>query len=627
MGTETQPTVAADADERREGATTTPEARSRASGRRPRLALGAVILLAVVVYSSAAQLVTTPRVHPDEHIYGGAGASLAEGEGLTLRGEEYGLGPIYPVVLASVLTVAQDRETAYAFYKVMNALLFALAAVPIFLVARRLLTPWWSFGVAALSIAIPSSMYVTVVMTESTAYLAYSLAVYAIVLALERPTVLRQVAVLATIGIAYETRAQFAVLFGAYLVALALVWALQPGRPRLGEALVRLWPSLAALALGLVVFVVRPLATGESPVDSIGAYAVLFRGYDPFEIVRWAVYHVADLEIYLAVVPLAVAPIVLLGLWRRARSGEERSSVFLATFLTVNAAMLFVTAAFSSTEFGFDRLHDRNVFYLAPLWIVVLAVWLADGLPRPLIATAIGAAIALALPLLLPFRYIAGDVGVDVVPSALWARLEEQLTGEPITARKLMALLLVLLIVAVVLLPRRLMWVFPAILVASFAVTAVLAWDRIIDAEEEKVFAGAFDNRSWVDDLLPEGGRVTKLYLDSAACPTTARTRHALYLTEFFNERVHRAAYIDDSIPDGLPIDRVDVGPGGRLVKEDGEPLVADYVYTQPGLELGGEKIGTGTTAGLVLWRVGGPVTVPGAQTNADLRTTTCPAG
>jgi hypothetical protein len=627
MGTETQPTVAADEDVRREDDVAASTPPSRLGGRAPLLALGAVILLAVAVYASTAQLVTTPRVHPDEHIYGGAGASLAEGEGLTLRGEEYGLGPVYPVVLASVLTIAQDRETAYAFYKVVNALLFALAAVPIFLVARRLLSPWWSVGVAALSIAIPSSMYVTVVMTESTAYLAYSLAVWAIVLALERPTALRQVAVLAAVGVAYATRAQFAVLFGAFLVALAVVWAVLPTRPPLRDTLVRLWPSLVALVLALVAFVVRPLAQGESPVDSIGAYAVLFRGYDPLEIVRWTLYHVADLEIYLAVVPLAVSPIVLLLLWRRARMGDERAAAFVATFLTVNAAMLFVTAAFSSTEFGFDRLHDRNVFYLAPIWLIVLAVWLAEGLPRPLVATAIGAAIALALPLLLPFRYIAGDVGVDVVPSALWARLEEQLAGDPITARKLMALLLVALLVAVAVLPRRLAWIFPAVLVASFAVTAVLAWDRIIDAEEEKVFAGAFDNRSWVDDALPEGGSVTKLYLASAACPASARTNHALYLTEFFNARVERAAYIDDSVPDGLPIDRVDVGPGGRLVKEDGAPLEADYVYTQPGLELAGEKLGTGTTAGLVLWRVDGPVTVPGAQTNADLRTTSCPAG
>ena len=388
-----------------------------------------MILLAVVVYGSAAQLVTTPRVHPDEHIYGGGGASLAEGEGLTLRGEEYGLGPVYPVVLAAVLTVAGDRETGYALYKVANALLFALAAIPIFLVARRLLSPWWSVGVAALSVAIPSSMYVSVVMTESTAYLTYSLAVYAIVLALERPTLLRQLAVLGAIGVAYLTRAQFAVLFVAYLASLAFVWAVRPGRPPVRETVVGLWPSLAALALALVAFIGRPLVTGESPVDSIGAYAVLFRGYDPLEIAKWALYHVADLEVYLAIVPLAVTPIVVSLLWKRARAGDARSAAFLATFVTVTAAMLFVTAAFSSTEFGFDRLHDRNVFYLAPLWLVVLAVWLAEGLPRPLVATAIGVVVALVLPLLLPFRYIAGDVGVDVVPSALWARLEEQLTA------------------------------------------------------------------------------------------------------------------------------------------------------------------------------------------------------
>jgi hypothetical protein len=629
MGTETQPPVRLgereDEATRPSGSAPGASSPSRWRARGPQLALATVVLLATIVYGSAAQLVSTPRVHPDEHIYAGGGASLAEGEGLTLRGEEYGLGPVYPVVLAGVLTVAQDRETAYAFYKVANALLFALAAIPIFLLARRLLSPWWSVGVAGLSLAIPSSMYVAVVMTESTAYLTYSLTVYAIVLALERPTVVRQLAVLGAVGLAYATRAQFAVLFGAYLLGLVLCWAIRTDRPRVREALVGLWPSLAALALGLVVFLVKPLATGESPVDSIGAYAVLFRGYDPFEILRWGLYHVADLEVYLAVVPLAVSPIVLWLLWGRARAGSERSAAFLTTFVTVNAAMLFVTAAFSSTEFGFDRLHDRNVFYLAPLWLIVLAVWLAEGLPRPLVATAIGAVLALALPLLLPFRYIAGDVGVDVVPSALWARLEEQLTGEVVTARKLLALLLVALLVAVAVLPRRLRWVFPAVLLASFAVTAVLAWERIADAEENKVFAGGYD-KSWIDDRLPDDARVTKLYLDSAACPTSALTRHALYLTEFFNARVERAAYIDDSIPDGLPIERVDVGPGGQLIRDDGTPLVADYVYTQPGLALAGEKVASGTSADLVLWRIGGPVTVPGARTNADLRTTSCPA-
>src|SRR5688572_27366983 len=106
------------------------------SDRRPLLALAVIVIGAAIVYAGAAQLVSTPRVHPDEHIYGGGGASLGEGDGLRLRGEPYELGPVYPAILATTLVVAGDRETAYRLYKVVNGLLFALAALPIYLVAR-----------------------------------------------------------------------------------------------------------------------------------------------------------------------------------------------------------------------------------------------------------------------------------------------------------------------------------------------------------------------------------------------------------------------------------------------------------------------------------------------------------
>ena len=624
MGAETQPPPAAAEAER--ALVEEPPDRQDATARRqsgPILALVAVIVVAAGVYAGAAQLVSTARVHPDEHIYAQAGASLADGDGLTIRGDEYGLGPVYPAVLATALAVAGDRETAYHLYKAANGILFALAAIPIFLVARRLLRRWWSVGVAALSVAIPSSMYASVVMTESVAFLVYSLAVYAIVLALERPTVLRQFAVLAAVALAYATRAQFAVLFVAFVAALFVVWALAPDRERPRAALRRLWPTLGALGLGGVVVLARAVVTGSSP---LGDYGVLFRGYNPLDIARWGAYHLADLEIYLAVVPLAVSPIVVVQLWRRGRAGSTRAAAFLAAFLMINGGMLFVTAAFASTEFGFDRLHDRNIFYLAPLWLIVLAVWLADGLPRPLVATAVGAGISLVLPLFLPFRHIAGDVGVDVVPSALWARVREQLDGEePLSGRRALAAVVVLLVVAVVALPRRLRWALPAVVLASFAITSVLAWERLVDAPENDVFADGRE-RAWIDDGLPEGASVTKLYLVTTGCPASALTWHSLYLSEFFNERVEQAAYIGDSVPDGLPIERVDVGPGGALLLSPGEPLVADYVYTQPGIDLAGEKLATGTAAELVLWRVNGPVVVPGAGTNADLQPADCPA-
>ena len=51
------------------------------SDRRPILALAAIVIGVALLYAGAAQLVSTPRVHPDEHIYGGGGASLGEGDG------------------------------------------------------------------------------------------------------------------------------------------------------------------------------------------------------------------------------------------------------------------------------------------------------------------------------------------------------------------------------------------------------------------------------------------------------------------------------------------------------------------------------------------------------------------
>jgi hypothetical protein len=111
----------------------------------------------------------------------------------------------------------------------------------------------------------------------------------------------------------------------------------------------------------------------------------------------------------------------------------------------------------------------------------------------------------------------------------------------------------------------------------------------------------------------------------SDRCPASALTWHALYLTEFFNGSVERAAFVDDSIPDGLPIERVDVAADGRLELSPGEPLLADLVVTQAGIELSGEKIAAGTAADLELWRTDGQVRVVGASSNDDVRTADCP--
>jgi Dolichyl-phosphate-mannose-protein mannosyltransferase len=590
--------------------------------RAPELALVLVVVGSFALYTLLALAVGVPRVHPDEVRYLIAASSLVEGEGLTLRGADYGFGPVLAVVLAAILWLAGSVDAAYDWFKAANALFLALTAVPVYLLARRLVSAWWAVLAAALSVAIPSSVSVATVMTESVSYLATAWAVYAIALALERPTILRQFALLGAIAVAFLTRPQFGILYATWVGALAILWLLVPeSRPRTRRDVLGYWPTLLPPVLAVLAFAAR-LVAGASARDSFGAYWELWRGYDPFQVGKWIVYHLGDFTVYLAVVPIAVAPIVLWELGRAGRAGSRPAAAFVALFTAANVSGLLVVAAFTSTPWGYDRLHDRYAFYLLPLWLVGLVVWLASGLPRPVVAAAVGAVAALALPFVLPFRQLANEAGIDTVPGALWVRIEAELAGPgPASGRLALMLVIVALIAATFLLPRRLARIaLPAVVALSFVATSFFAWERLIDAPEDLVFAGGLE-RAWIDERLPADAPVTKLYVDTSC--GSAVERHALFLTEFFNSTVDRAAYVGDSVPDGLPIERFDVAPSG-LLERSGRPLVADYVFTQRGIELAGRRIAEGTAAGLVLWQVGGSVRVVGASSNAELRRIAC---
>jgi len=495
--------------------------------------------------------------------------------------------------------------------------------VPVYLLARRVVSAWWALLAAALSIAIPSSISVATVMTESLSYLATAWALYAIAMALERPTVLRQLGVLAATAVAFLTRPQFGILYVTWVGALALLWWIAPWtRPRTRAELLGFWPTVLPPVLALVAFAAK-LASGASASDSLGAYWELWRGYDLLQVGKWFVYHLGDFAVYLAIVPLAVAPIVLWELGRAGRAGSRRAAAFVALFVAANVSGLLVVAAFTSTPWGYDRLHDRYGFYLLPLWLIGLVTWLAAGLPRPLVATAIGVVAALIVSFVLPFHQLANEAGIDTVPGALWVRIEAELAGPgPASGRLALALFVVGLLAATVLLPRRLALVaLPAAVAITFAVTSYFAWQRLISAPEDLVFAGGLE-RNWIDERLPHDASVTKLYVDTSC--ESALERHALFLTEFFNSTVDRAAYVSGSVPDGLPIERVAVSRSGALELSPGNPLRADYVYTQPGVELAGHRLGEGTAARLVLWQVDGPVRVVGAASNAELRRSVC---
>ena len=585
--------------------------------RAPWLAVVAIVAVAFVAYGLLAANVDSPRVFSDELLYFDAAAAVDDGDGLSVRGEDYTYGPLYPALLVPVHWLTADRESAYELAKWLNALLLALAAFPIFLLARRLLGAWPAVGVAALAVAIPSAAYVSVVMTESLAFLACSWAFYAVVLALERPTAVSQLAALATIAVATGVRTQFVILFAVYLLALLLVTLVVPGRRARPKAVATaLWPTWVAVGLGAVLLVATLMApAGTGP---LGGYSTLRRSYEPLDVGRWLVYHLANLELYLAVVPVAVAPIVLAAMLRRGLRGEERQAAYFALFVAANTVFLLLAAAFNSTEYAVESLHDRVLFYVVPLWLVVLFAWLRDGAPKPAIAAITGAAIALVLPLLLPFSEYAKDDArqqFNGVGTTLWTTLDEATSSG-----RLILVGFVVALVTATLLARARARLLPMAVLAVFLLSGVLNWnlaDRVATTWAAVLPA---EERSWLDDRLRDDRPVTAL---AALEGCTFAPRNAFYLTEFFNSSLGRIVHVG-SPPESLPAETAGVKPDGLVALSSGAPLVADYVLAQPGVEIEGRRLAEGTSAGLTLWETGGKVRVVGIGSTAELEAAAC---
>src|SRR5207244_6174632 len=122
-------------------------------------------------------------------------------------------------------------------------------------------------------------------------------------LALERPTPLRQVVLLAACLVAFLARSQAIVLLPAVATApLLLAWLDRRGRRALSDFRL-LYGALAAAVVGVLVV---QLARGHSPYDVLGSYSVTGHAhYSLGQVLRWLLFHVADRDLYLQLAAFA----------------------------------------------------------------------------------------------------------------------------------------------------------------------------------------------------------------------------------------------------------------------------------------------------------------------------------
>ena len=150
------------------------------------------------------------------------------------------------------------------------------------------------------------------------------------------------------------------------------------------------------------------LARGRSLADLLGAYRVV--GDDELHVGRGrcacSLYHVAELDLYLGVVPFAAALLLLARSRRRLEpplqallAARSRSSVWLA------ARRRRLRVAVSRS-----RIEERNIFYVAPLFLIALLAWVERGAPRPRVARRRrGGRGARCSPLAIPFERFIDD--------------------------------------------------------------------------------------------------------------------------------------------------------------------------------------------------------------------------
>jgi hypothetical protein len=527
-----------------------------------------------------------PFIMVDELIYSELARSLAAGHGLEVRGEPYLVSLVYPLLLAPVYALFDSLPDAYAAVKLVNAIVMSLAAIPAYLLARRVLPTGLSLLAALLAVAVPSMVYTGTVMTENAFYPAFLLVAWALVRMLERPT---RAAQLLTLGLAAGT-----VLIRVQAVALLLAVLTAPLLLRRG---LRSYTLLYGIAVGggaLLVF--AQLVRGGSLSSLLGAYSVVGEtGYDAGQVARFLLWHLAELDLYLGVFPLVAFALLVV----RVRTLEPALQALLAATAAFSVWVLLVVSTFAS-HFASNRIQERNLFFLAPLFLVALLAWVDRGAPRPR-AAATAAAVALgALPAVIPFeRFIETGVKSDTLMLLPLWELQDRV-GLP-RVDEIVLLVGVLAAAAFLLLPRRFALALPVAVLLYFA----LAFPAIQLARPngiEQASVGALfqgiraPHRDWIDRAVPDGAEVAMVW-------TGRPDRFTINLNEFFSRSVGRIYVTDLGVPGSLPETRVEVDPKtGRFQP----PVRARYVVVDGSIAPDGKVLARDEGWGLALWKLDG---------------------
>jgi hypothetical protein len=510
-----------------------------------RLLLGGIVAASFLVRFVASLGHTTPLYFPDEYIYSGIARSLAQSGRPLLRGSSAHFPAMLEPLLAAPFWLTNDPELAYRLTQAENALFMSLAAIPVYLLVRRLGGgAWAALAAAALTVVSPDLFFSSFLLADAIAYPLVLGAVYLGVCALAKPSRRLQLGFAALAVLATFARIQY-VFLPIVLVAAALV--VERGSVRSVWSRFRLSVLLYAAPLAFAAVL--------GPKRLLGYYSgVADLHVKPGEIAHWLGTD-AMLLAYaagFALVPGAVVGIALA--LRRPISREESGFAALVVGLLLG---LFAETALYATN-GSDRFQERYLMVLLPLVFPAFVVWLQRGRPAKL-AVALVAVGLLALSARVPLSgYTVSDFKQDSPFLMGVFRLEKAVgVGDGSLAIALGAAVLACLAAAAAF-KSRLVWVaVGATIVASCAVSlGAISFDHHVVRTVRATYLPA--DAQWVD----HSGLRDVTLIQTPATPH-ARAHEQL----FWNSSLTHLAFLDQASPiDAFGRPHVTVAKDGRLL-------------------------------------------------------------
>ena len=342
-------------------------------------------------------------------------------------------------------------------------------------------------------------------------------------------------------------RAQAVALVPAALSA-PLLLALLEGHVRRVREHVRIYAVVGGAAVAASLWYA---AQGRSPREALGAYAAVSNGqYDLVEVGRWVVYHLAGLDLAVAVAPLAAFALLA----SVARSQPREVQVFVAAAVSLFGWLLLQVSAFASLPYV-QRVEERNLFHVMPLLFLALLVWVRVGAPRPLVRTGLVTAAVVLLPLALPWERLIGVQALsDTFSLFPWWDVHD--AGVALDRLGVAAAFVAAVVAAaLVALPLRLMPLLPLVVLLYLVAEHDSVYGRVETASAGALFQGVGNQRpDWVDAEVEGRGEVVVVWSGRVDYRT-------VFVNEFFS-RARRPRLLPGCAHAGRPAGGA--GLGGR---------------------------------------------------------------